>query len=107
VFFSVDCALGYYSVDKRQCIACGAGFYLSTGNRDSCDACPVGTNSQKTGLTRQLDCFRKYCFFYCLKRISGKEEGTSTPVFSEIISIGGKNWQIGRKNISARGLGAT
>jgi hypothetical protein len=37
----------------------------------------------------------------------GKEEGTSTPVFSEIISIGGKNWQIGRKNISARGLGAT
>ena len=63
VFFSVDCALGYYSVDKRQCIACGAGFYLSTGNRDGCDACPVGTNSQKTGLTRQLDCFRKYCFF--------------------------------------------
>ena len=52
-----DCALGYYSVDKRQCIACGAGFYLSTGNRDGCDACPVGTNSQKTGLTRQLDCF--------------------------------------------------
>lgn len=62
-FFSVDCDLGYYSVDKRQCFECGAGFYLSTGNRDSCDACPVGTNSQKAGLTTQLDCYRKYCCF--------------------------------------------
>jgi hypothetical protein len=44
-------------------------------------------------------------FFYCLKRISGKEEGTSTPVFSEIISIGGKNWQIGGKKYIDEGSG--
>ncbi|XP_076110499.1 uncharacterized protein LOC143079160 isoform X5 [Mytilus galloprovincialis] len=52
-----DCALGHYSSEKRQCLECTFGFYLATPNRDSCDACPSGTNSRKTGLTRQTDCY--------------------------------------------------
>jgi hypothetical protein len=84
VFFSVDCALGYYSVDKRQCIACGAGFYLSTGNRDGCDACPVGTNSQKTGLTIYF--FLPICQFFPPIEIISENTGVLVPSsFPEIL----------------------
>ncbi|XP_061169998.1 sushi, von Willebrand factor type A, EGF and pentraxin domain-containing protein 1-like [Saccostrea echinata] len=55
--YCVTCPLGYYTKDKRTCTPCPSGTYLDRGNFDNCFSCPNNTNSRRTGLSRQEDCY--------------------------------------------------
>ena len=89
VEFLDPCERGqYHSISDDQCKPCPLNSYNDQEGVVSCQACPKGSLTVKTGSIQKSDCIGKICFC-CLVHLLGRRGGGLPVQCQELLCVGG------------------